>query len=207
MKFLNFFKGTTLPNKLTIIRILLVFPFIFFLWLSNFFRGWGLPFQIVFGVIALFIFIAAMITDYFDGKIAREKKLASNFGKLWDPIADKLITTVALSFLLMVQIIPLWLFLVFILRDIVVAGARTVMVQHNISVAADKMGKIKTVLMTIGIIICLIYEVTGINWLISYTWFIESMISYIISIPLMVACVFNLISGYNYVRKVSVHLL
>ncbi|TNK87456.1 CDP-diacylglycerol--glycerol-3-phosphate 3-phosphatidyltransferase, partial [Mycoplasmopsis pullorum] len=159
----NFWKNLNLPNKLTVIRLLLVIPFILFLSialiLSNqiSFRSWYIPrvantFRIIFLCLALLIFIAAMITDFFDGKIARERKIVTDFGKLWDPIADKIMTTTALIFLVVVGYLSFPLLLLIILRDIIVAGARGIMIKHNISVAADKYGKIKTVILTVVII-------------------------------------------------------
>lgn len=211
-KTIQFLKKLNLPNKLTFIRLVLVIPFIFFasvavlMYKYQFFYGYGttayLSASRICTAIALLIFMVAMITDYFDGKIARKRNLISEFGKLWDPIADKFMTTSALVFLNAVDVLPIWITLVFILRDLVVAGARTVMIKHNISVQADKMGKYKTMLMSIGLVISMtVFMAYPLSmFLVRFNWY---GFYYIVNIPLIIAAILNLISGYQYVRKIS----
>ncbi|MCU9932215.1 CDP-alcohol phosphatidyltransferase family protein [Mycoplasmopsis felis] len=113
----NFYKKLNLPNKLTLMRIIFVIPLIFFISFnvfifkqynsySNMFISFKLHLSVwhfvvffVFNIFILTIFILAMVTDYYDGKIAKAQNLVSTFGKLWDPIADKLITTATLIYL------------------------------------------------------------------------------------------------------------
>lgn len=219
--YLTKFKEMNLPNKLTITRLLLAIPLFIFSLLaylmqilfeknsvSTFFSNNSYRIALtVFLFFILIIFIGAMITDYYDGKIAREKNLVSDFGKLWDPIADKMITTISILLLLALKAIPLFVVIIFLVRDVIVAGCRAVLAQNNVSVAANMNGKIKTVLMSVGIVIMLIFliafniiesEYTLIykNYSIieSYNTFV-----YCLSIPLMVAAIFNIISGYQYV--------
>lgn len=215
------FKEMNLPNKLTITRLLLAIPLFVFSLLaylmqilseknsvSTFISTNSYRIALtVFLFFILIIFIGAMITDYYDGKIAREKNLVSDFGKLWDPIADKMITTISILLLLALKAIPLFVVIIFLVRDVIVAGCRTVLAQNNVSVAANMNGKIKTVLMSVGIVIMLIFliafNIVGSDFSLIYKNYsiIESYSTFVycLSIPLMVAAIFNIISGYQYV--------
>lgn len=221
--YLTKFKEMNLPNKLTITRLLLAIPLFIFSLLaylmqilsvknsvSIFISTNSYTYRIaltVFLFFILIIFIGAMITDYYDGKIAREKNLVSDFGKLWDPIADKMITTISILLLLALKAIPLFVVIIFLVRDVVVAGCRTVLAQNNVSVAANMNGKIKTVLMSVGIVIMLIFliafNIIGSDYTLFYKNYsiIESYNTFVycLSIPLIVAAIFNIISGYQYV--------
>lgn len=219
--YLTKFKEMNLPNKLTITRLLLAIPLFVFsllaylmqiLSVKNSISIFSLSYSYrialtVFLFFILIIFIGAMITDYYDGKIAREKNLVSDFGKLWDPIADKMITTISILLLLALKAIPLFVVIIFLVRDVVVAGCRTVLAQNNVSVAANMNGKIKTVLMSVGIVIMLIFliafNIIGSDYTLTYKNYsiIESYNTFVycLSIPLMVAAIFNIISGYQYV--------
>ena len=103
-----------LPNRLTLARVVLI-PFFVVMLMAPF----GLPGQ---NWIALIIFIAACITDFFDGQIARRRNLITNFGKFMDPLADKLLVCAALVCLSSMQIVPAWMTVVIISREFVVAS-------------------------------------------------------------------------------------
>lgn len=218
--YLTKFKEMNLPNKLTITRLLLAIPLFIFSLLAYLMQILSVKNSIsifslssyrialtVFLFFILIIFIGAMITDYYDGKIAREKNLVSDFGKLWDPIADKMITTISILLLLALKAIPLFVVIIFLVRDVIVAGCRTVLAQNNVSVAANMNGKIKTVLMSVGIVIMLIFliafNIIGSDYTLFYKNYsiIESYNTFVycLSIPLIVAAIFNIISGYQYV--------
>lgn len=222
--YLNKFKELNLPNKLTVIRLLLSVPlFIFSLlaFLMDMLASKNVALTnsykialIVFLFFILIIFITAMITDFFDGKIAREKNLVSDFGKLWDPIADKMITTISLLLLLALKAIPLFVVIIFLARDLVVAGCRTVLAKNNVSVEANMNGKIKTVLMSVGIVIMFIFLIayniqtaSVLNSTLNYLIYKDTLLVltnyetfvYCLSIPLMIAAIFNVISGYQYI--------
>ena len=127
-----------LPNKLTIARIFAV-PF----FIVTYMLGYFLP--------AFIIFILASLTDMLDGKIARKYNLVTNFGKIMDPLADKIL--VYSAFCLMVEdgTIPGWMLIVILAREFVVAGMRTVAASEGIVIAAGMSGKIKTVLQMIAV--------------------------------------------------------
>lgn len=126
-----------LPNKLTIGRMIAV-PFFIAAYMTEHF------------LIAFVLFIAASLTDMLDGKIARKYNLVTNFGKIMDPLADKIL--VYSAFCLMVpDPVPGWMLIVILAREFVVSGMRTVAASEGIVIAAGMSGKIKTVLQMIAV--------------------------------------------------------
>ena len=127
-----------LPNKLTLARIIAVPVFVVL-----YMRGLFIP--------AFFIFILASLTDMLDGKIARKYNLITNFGKIMDPLADKIL--VYSAFCLMVEdgSVPSWMLIIILLREFAVSGMRTVAAANGIVIAAGMSGKIKTVLQMIAV--------------------------------------------------------
>lgn len=136
-----------LPNKLTISRIVLVFVFMYFLFTAG----------IAFKIMSLITFILAALTDYFDGKIARERNLVTNLGKILDPIADKLLTLSAFLAFVQMGIIPAWMVLIIILRELLITGLRLFAATFNKIIASSKSGKHKTFSQISAIIIILIF--------------------------------------------------
>ena len=133
-----------LPNRLTILRIVLVPVYLVLLWLSS-----GNP---VLGAPALIVFVVASLTDLADGKIARKYNLVTNFGKFMDPIADKLLTHTAFIMLTAMGQMNVWACIIFIAREFVVSGLRLVAVEQGHVIAAGMSGKIKTVLQMAAVI-------------------------------------------------------
>lgn len=126
-----------LPNKLTIGRVIAV-PF--------FIAAYMLDLNFV----AFVLFVAASFTDMLDGKIARKHNLVTNFGKIMDPLADKIL--VYSAFCLMVpEYVPSWMLIIILAREFTVAGMRTVAASEGIVIAAGMSGKIKTVLQMIAV--------------------------------------------------------
>ncbi|MBQ2218453.1 MAG: CDP-diacylglycerol--glycerol-3-phosphate 3-phosphatidyltransferase, partial [Firmicutes bacterium] len=127
-----------LPNKLTLARIIAVPVFVVL-----YMRGLFIP--------AFIIFILASLTDMLDGKIARKYNLITNFGKIMDPLADKIL--VYSAFCLMVEdgAVPSWMLIIILLREFAVSGMRTVAAANGIVIAAGMSGKIKTVLQMIAV--------------------------------------------------------
>ena len=122
-----------LPNKLTLLRIVLVPVYLVLLGV-----GLDLP--------ALLVFIAASLTDLLDGRIARSRNLVTSFGKFMDPIADKLLTHTAFIMLCGMGRLNVVACIIFIAREFVVSGLRLVAVEQGRVIAAGMSGKIKTVL-------------------------------------------------------------
>lgn len=138
-----------LPNKLTIGRIIAVPVFI-----TAYLLGFYIP--------AFIIFVLAAITDLLDGKIARSRGLVTNFGKIMDPLADKILVYSALCLFIEDGTLPAWSLIIILAREFVVSGMRTVAAAEGTVVAAGMSGKIKTVLQMIAVSI-LILAGTGID--------------------------------------------
>ena len=123
-----------LPNKLTLLRIVLIFPFLLVLYLD-------VPFA---PYIALVIFIAASLTDMLDGQIARKRNLITDFGKFADPLADKMLVTAAMLWFVENGQMPGWALLIVIVREFAVSGLRMGASDQGRVIAAGWSGKIKT---------------------------------------------------------------
>lgn len=137
-----------LPNKLTILRVFLIFPFVLFM-LTDIGGSTG-------KYIACVIFIIASFTDFLDGYIARKYKLVTNFGKFMDPLADKLLVCAALICLTSIQMLPAWIVIVIISREFVISGFRLIASDNGIVIAASYWGKFKTVSQMAMIILLII---------------------------------------------------
>ncbi|OQY02407.1 MAG: CDP-diacylglycerol--glycerol-3-phosphate 3-phosphatidyltransferase [Desulfobacteraceae bacterium 4572_130] len=115
--------------------------------------------------IASLVFSLAAITDYFDGYFARKLNLVSNFGKIFDPIADKLLMSLTFIMLVSINFIPSWIVCIIIARELAVNGLRTVIAENGQDVAASWLGKYKTGFQIACIIPLLIhYPYWGINF-------------------------------------------
>lgn len=152
-----------LPNRLTVFRILLV-PILALVWLFPY-EQFGIVFMNVdFGfttipllnLIVLAIFLIASITDTLDGQIARRKNLVTTFGKFADPIADKLLVNSMLIILAYKHMIPVVPVVFMICRDTIVDGCRMIASGKGFVVPAGVLGKLKTVLQMVTIIIVLL---------------------------------------------------
>lgn len=136
-----------LPNQLTVFRIILIPVFILLLsvphaWQLLRVAGVTLPMN---WLIAAIVFAVASLTDFLDGQIARRQHLVTNFGKFADPLADKLLVMTALIFLTGFHVVPAWMTVVIVIRELAVTGLRTLIVENNGQVLAAQMpGKIKT---------------------------------------------------------------
>lgn len=144
-----------LANRITIARILLIPLFILFL---AEYPSWLTEHNSFFGFIhdkgtyiALGIFILASATDKLDGYIARKYNQITNLGKLLDPLADKLLISVALIMMVQSGMVATWIAVVIIAREFVITGLRMVASEQGIALAADKWGKIKMVLQVAAI--------------------------------------------------------
>ncbi len=138
-----------LPNKLTILRIAMTFLLMAFLFQPG----------LVAKILALVIFILACFTDFLDGWLARTRNEITDFGKIMDPVADKvLVLGVFLSFV-QLQLIPAWMVIIIIIRESVVTGLRLIVVRHGAVLAAESAGKHKTVSQMVTIFIILLFLV------------------------------------------------
>ncbi len=142
-----------LPNKLTILRVILIPFFVVFMLfdITGAADKW----------IALVIFCVASLTDMLDGKIARKYNLVTNFGKFMDPLADKLLVCTALICLTSMNRLNVIVVLVFIAREFIISGFRLVASDNGIVIAASYWGKFKTV-SQMALIIVLIMDLGGV---------------------------------------------
>ena len=164
-----------LPNKLTILRVIMIPFFVFFL-LAPFFDGYG-------NYIALVIFIIASLTDLADGKIARKYNLVTNFGKFMDPLADKLLVCSAMICLVDLKLIPSWIVIIIIAREFIISGFRLVASDNGVVIAASYWGKFKTTFQMIMIILLILdlnYPFSGVvNMVVTYIALILTVVSLI----------------------------
>ncbi|WP_374698350.1 CDP-diacylglycerol--glycerol-3-phosphate 3-phosphatidyltransferase [Wolbachia endosymbiont (group B) of Limnophora tigrina] len=166
------------PNLLTISRALAIPAIILSFYIEN--KSADL--------ITISIFVFACITDFFDGYLARAWKVQSKFGKLFDPIADKLIVVSTIIMLVYKQkindftIVPS---IIIICREILVSGLREFLIAINVSLPVSKAGKIKTFLQMVAVVALIMndYDTT----------------QYIGAICLWVAAIITMWSGYNYI--------
>ncbi len=166
-----------LPNRLTLLRVIMV-PFFIVFYIKGYF------------LISFVLFVLASLTDLLDGHIARKRNLISNFGKIMDPLADKIL--VYSAFCLMVEngLVPSWMLIVILVREFAISGMRTVAASEGIVVAADLSGKIKTVLQMIAVPMLIL---TGV--IISDVWFTLSMAM------LWASLIMTVYSGIQYIYK------
>jgi len=132
-----------LPNKLTMLRVFLV-PVFIILFILGYYAA------------ALIVFIGASVTDFFDGNIARKYNLVTNFGKIMDPLADKILVYSALCLFIEAEVIDAWTLIVILAREFIVSGMRTVAASEGRVLAAGMSGKIKTVLQMIAVCLLLL---------------------------------------------------
>jgi len=124
-----------LPNKLTISRFILTVAFLAVIFSE-------MPYH---ETIALVLFGAASLTDYFDGKIAREQNLITNFGVLMDPLADKILVCSAFIAFVGIHRIQAWMVVIVVARELAITGLRLLAASRNVVLAAEGYGKHKTI--------------------------------------------------------------
>ena len=139
----GFWRSLNLPNRLTLLRVLLVPVYLILIWRSH---AHGPAAAAALRWAALFVFCGASLTDFFDGKIARKYNLITNFGKFMDPIADKILTHTAFILFTSYGELSALACIVFVAREFVVAALREIAADQGIVIAAGMSGKIKTVL-------------------------------------------------------------
>ncbi|MGA1843151.1 MAG: CDP-diacylglycerol--glycerol-3-phosphate 3-phosphatidyltransferase [bacterium] len=134
-----------LPNKLSLIRILLVPLLVVFLLGGKALTRWN-------DIIALVVFIVAAITDWLDGYIARNAKQVTTLGKFLDPVADKLLISAAFISLVEINRVPAWIVVIIVGREIMVTGMRSIAAAQQIIIPASRLGKYKVGFETAAII-------------------------------------------------------
>ena len=185
-----------LANKLTLTRIGLTFVFMLFL-----FMQW--PYA---KLCALFMFLLASVTDYYDGKVAKQYNIVTDFGKLMDPIADKVLVLAAFLAFVELKIIPAWMVVLIISRELIITGMRVTLLTRKKVVAATKAGKHKTVSQMLSIFVILIY--LSIKQLaeaaFDFPWWnlrIDNIVHNIIYVTMVITVALTLTSGISYLKN------
>ena len=145
-----------LPNSLTLSRIFIV-PLLVVVLLTPFSEKFGVPRHIL----GVAIFLAASITDYFDGFFARRRRQVSRLGKLLDPIADKLLISAALISLVENRLAPAWAVVIIVGREFAVSGLRSIAATEGVVIAASKMGKFKMLSQVVAVSLLIVSSVSG----------------------------------------------
>lgn len=169
-----------LPNKLTLLRVLLipVFVIIMMLDVTNHY------------LMACLIFIIASITDALDGHIARKNNLVTDFGKFMDPLADKLLVISALICMIESNLVAGWMVIIIVARELTVSILRAIAAADGKVIAASGGGKIKTISQMLAIIILLL----GAN-------IDNSMLLQVGTVFMLIATMLTLYSGADYLYK------
>ncbi len=188
-----------LPNKLTLLRIILV-PLLILIWLFPY-QYFGIALKSfaigpvnlpLVNIIVLFIFCVASFTDFLDGNIARKRNMVTTFGKFADPIADKLLVNSTLIILASKGMIPAVCVVIMIGRDIIVDGCRMIASGKGVVVAAGMLGKAKTVLQMLAIIVALLNNLPFELWSLPVRELLIWFASFV-----------SITSGYSYFAQVK----
>ncbi|MFH1305627.1 MAG: CDP-diacylglycerol--glycerol-3-phosphate 3-phosphatidyltransferase [Candidatus Omnitrophota bacterium] len=181
-----------LPNKITLTRIGLTFVFMLFLF-SNSLAG---------KVVALVVFLVAALTDYLDGFIAKKYRIVSDFGRIMDPVADKILTLAAFLAFVEMKLVPAWMVVVIIMRELIITAIRIMaLTHHNDVLPAGSGGRHKTFLQMLSILVILIFIVfkeAGVS--VFYFWNpgFEYWYRQLIFILMLVTVILTAASGISY---------
>ncbi|MDR0489303.1 MAG: CDP-diacylglycerol--glycerol-3-phosphate 3-phosphatidyltransferase [Propionibacteriaceae bacterium] len=187
-----------LPNALTVLRLAVV-PVFAWMLLAH-------PHDMTWRWITTAVFIVALLTDLADGAIARKKGLITDFGKLWDPIADKAITGMAMIGLSILGELWWWVTIIILIREWGITIMRFMIVKYGVQ-AADKLGKMKTLFQTIALVGLLAPFVLHMNASIDATqatfipeaWYWVCLILHWVAVIAMgIAFILTVVSGVNY---------
>lgn len=164
------------PNKLTLLRIFMVPFFMIFLMFNQ------IPYHMLF---ALLVFILASVTDLIDGKLARKYNQVTNFGKIMDPLADKLLVTSALICFIGLGLCDVWAVVIIIAREFLVTSIRIIAAGSGKVIAANIWGKIKTNSQIIAVVAVMLGSYFGLPVIVG-------------EIVVWAAAIFTIISGIQY---------
>lgn len=149
-----------IANRLTMLRIVLTFVFMFFLFVHGLWAK----------VMSLIIFIIAALSDFFDGMIAHKKNMVTDFGRLMDPLADKILVLAAFAAFVQMQLIEAWMFVIIVSREILITSLRLFALNKGKVLSAAKAGKHKTVSQMAVILSILLFIVVKELMLTYFTW-------------------------------------
>jgi CDP-diacylglycerol--glycerol-3-phosphate 3-phosphatidyltransferase len=181
-----------LPNILTISRIFFAVILVFLLedrsQMGN--------------ILAVIIFTIASLTDFYDGHLAKKKGLISNFGKIMDPVADKVLLLSTFGVLAHIGLIAWWIVIVIAVREVLVTGSRLLAMRQGQVLAAERAGKVKTVVQIIAVSAILLYLVARESDLCS-SWFfhVQDLWQTVDQGLLILAVILTVTSGIDYFRN------
>lgn len=164
------------PNKLTILRVIMV-PFFIMFFLYDF-----VPYS---NILAIVLFVVAFLTDWLDGRLARKNNQVTNFGKIMDPLADKVLVAAAMVCLNTSDIVSPWITIAILVREFTVSGIRIAAAAENNVVAASIWGKLKTSWQFIAIVTALL--------------FMEKNL--VVDVCMYINLVLTILSGVDYIIK------
>ena len=173
-----------LPNKLTVARMILT-PFYLAAMLISFRYHY---------LAALVIFTVASITDFLDGKIARKNNIVTTFGKLCDPVADKMLTTAALLAFMQLGLCNIWVVMIILTREFLVTSFRLVSSAQGVVIPAGILGKIKTVSQMVFSIFIMLGLFAS-----EFISFDFDMFALISNVLLWITAVLTVVSGIKYI--------
>lgn len=176
-----------LPNKITVLRVVLIPFFIVCMMLTFPFSKW----------IALAIFVVASVTDFIDGYLARSMNLVTNFGKFMDPLADKMLVTSAMILFVATKEIPAWIVIVIIAREFAISGFRLLAAEKGVVIAASWWGKIKTATTMVMLIVLMFNNAAAIS---------GTVITVIEQILIYASLIFTVFSLVDYMVK-NIHVI
>lgn len=180
---------TTIPNRITVARIILVIPFLLAMLLEN---------SDIANWIAIACFILATVSDSLDGYLARKMKQVSDVGKFLDPLADKMLVNVALLCLTVRGLFPVWGLAIVLCRDFAVDGIRLIAAQHGEVIAASWWGKCKTSVQMLTIILLLFGHFCNFGW---YAIICNSLIAAMLILTVVSGCQYVMIGWKKYLKS------
>jgi CDP-diacylglycerol--glycerol-3-phosphate 3-phosphatidyltransferase len=185
-----------LPNKLTASRFVLTIAFLIAMFSQ-------VPFH---RTVALVFFVAAGISDFLDGQIARRRKLITNFGILMDPLADKIMVCSAFIAFVGLDWLAAWMAVVIVARELAITGLRLLAASKNVVLAAERNGKYKTISQIAAIIAILVlyaYREWGPPGELIFGWHIgkETWVWWFSEIAKWLAVILTFLSGWVYLWK------
>ncbi len=171
-----------LPNKITMIRVILIPVFIVFMMIDNTWAKWA----------SLAVFVIASLTDFVDGQMARRMNLVTDFGKFMDPLADKMLVASAMILFVEMGKIPAWIVVCIIAREFIISGFRMMAAEKGVVIAAGWWGKIKTAETMVMLVVLLLFMSLGLNG--GVFFIIEQILVYL-------ALILTIVSMIDYLLK------
>ena len=187
----------TLPNKLTLGRIILIPSMVIVAYIPYLNGTMAFGNVSIANLIMVSIFVIASLTDFLDGYLARKNNQVTTFGKFADPLADKLLVMAAMIILMMQGVIPAWIIIVILSREFIVTGIRLVAVERGKVIAASKLGKFKTATTMVALIVLFFHNTDGTM----VPWNFDNPIFLVGTILLYIALALTIISGIEYLWK------